>query len=26
MRVAVFVVDGHNIDRYPDAEGAAREI
>jgi hypothetical protein len=26
MRVAVFVVDGHDIDRYPDAEGAAREI
>ena len=26
MRVAVFVIDGHDIDRYPDAEGAAREI
>lgn len=26
MRVAVFVVDGHDIDLYPDAEGAAREI
>ena len=26
MRVAVFVVDHHNIDLYPDAEGAAREI
>src|SRR6187549_2815380 len=25
MRVAVFV-DGHDIDLYPDAEGAAREI
>ena len=25
-RVAVFVVDGHAIDLYPDAEGAAREI
>jgi len=26
MRVAVFVIDGHDIDLYPDAEGAAREI
>lgn len=25
-RVAVFVIDGHDIDLYPDAEGAAREI
>jgi hypothetical protein len=26
MRVAVFVVDGHDIELYPDAEGAARVI
>lgn len=26
MGVAVFVVDGHDIDLYPDAEGAARAI
>ena len=26
MRVAVFVIDGHDIDLYPDAEGAAREV
>jgi hypothetical protein len=26
MRVAVFVIEGHDIDLYPDAEGAAREI
>lgn len=26
MRVAVFVVDGHDIELYSDAEGAAREI
>lgn len=25
-RVTVFVVDGHDIDTYPDAESAAREI
>jgi hypothetical protein len=25
-QVAVFVIDGHDIDLYPDAEGAAREI
>lgn len=25
-RGAVFVIDGHDIDRYPDAVGAAREI
>ena len=24
--VAVFVIDGHDIELYPDAEGAAREI
>jgi hypothetical protein len=24
--VAVFVIEGHDIDMYPDAEGAAREI
>ena len=26
MGVAVFVIDGHDIDLYPDAEDAAREI
>ena len=26
MRVAVFVIDGHDIDLYPDAERGAREI
>lgn len=26
MSAAVFVIDGHDIDAYPDAEGAAREI
>jgi hypothetical protein len=26
MRVAIFVVDGHDIELYPDAEGAASEI